>query len=72
MSKPNPSTKRSAFGEWFRAQFGSLPNPTKRAKLGMQIRNLESELHYLRVERQKQDWLADTYNGALKAWTARK
>ena len=66
------TTKRSAFGAWFKEQFGAMPNEAKRTTLGMKIRNLEGELHYLRIERSKQDYLADSFKAALYAWNAKQ
>ena len=61
----------SAFRTWFKAQFGQLPNDRKRQQIGMKIRNLESEIYHLRQEHQMQIYLQDTFNGALKGWTAK-
>lgn len=62
--------KQSAFLAWFKAQYGAIPNERKRQQLGMKIRNLESDLHYLKDELRVEQYLADARSAALKGWTA--
>ena len=65
------NSQSSAFRKWFKAQFGALPNDRKRQKIEMKMRGLESELFHLRQQHRLQIYLQDTFNGALKGWTAK-
>lgn len=62
--------KKSAFKEWFREQFGSLPNEPKRVKLTIKVHELESALVFARKELDRENWLRDAQDAALKGWNA--
>ena len=61
---------KSPFAVWFKAQFGSLPDSPKRVRLSIKVHELESALVYAKVDLQKEEWLRDAFDAALKGWNA--
>jgi len=62
--------KRSAFAAWFKAQFGAMPNEPKRRRLSTKVQDLEMALHIARKQYEREVWLSDKFDAALKGWNA--
>ena len=72
MSKSSgSSTETSAFGKWFKAQFGRLPNAAKTRKLRQKCDELKSALVIADMELRVEDALHASWNAALYGWNAR-
>lgn len=68
MARKKP--KQSPFRKWFVAQFGGYPDERKRSALFAKIHELETALHFAKLEKAKEDWLREAQDAALKAWNA--
>jgi hypothetical protein len=78
MTNQRPSTPprrlppHSAFGSWFKQQYGGAPSPRKRERLRIKVAELETALSGVRVELNMEDYLQDCWTNALRGWNARK
>ena len=66
------TAKVSAFGKWFKAQFGRLPNDSKTRKLRQRCDELKSALAIADMELRVEDALHASWNAALCGWNARQ
>ena len=72
--KPSSSTpnRPSAFGAWFKLQFGRMPNGSRLTKLRNKKNELKAELEATTIEFQMESALHAAWNAALYGWNARK
>ena len=73
-SSEGPGTetaKGSAFGKWFKAQFGRMPNADKLRKARTKCDELESALQIATMELRVEDALYASWQSALYGWNAR-
>lgn len=63
--------KKSAFGDWFKLQFGRLPNESRRTKLRNKRDELRGAMEAADIEFRMEDALHAAWRAALYGWNAR-
>ena len=59
---------KSEFDVWFKAQYGALPNPTKRVKLSCRINELRTKANFMEQTANDMNSLELLYQGAKIAY----
>ena len=64
--------RKSAFRDWFKAQYGRFPNEAARQRLQVKVHDAEFRLHELRRELELEERIARQMQDALYGWNAGK
>lgn len=72
MNKTTTIPSHLVFNNWFKKQYGRLPNQRKRDKSRVNAVELEAALRQAKINLQREDALLSAWNDALYGWNARK